>query len=42
MTFAAISFIHVLSSKGILICNEETIVSCHSIGFLIEGWCSTT
>nr|QXE44258.1 ATP synthase subunit 4 [Sciadopitys verticillata] len=35
MLFAAIPFIGVLSSKGILICNEETIVACCSIGFII-------
>ena len=35
MPFAAIPFIRVLSSKGISICNEETIVARRSIGFLI-------
>nr|AJP33421.1 ATPase subunit 4 [Araucaria heterophylla]QJH91746.1 ATP synthase F0 subunit beta [Araucaria heterophylla]QXE43720.1 ATP synthase subunit 4 [Araucaria cunninghamii] len=35
MPFAAIPFIGVLSSKGISICNEETIVACCSIGFII-------
>nr|QJH91696.1 ATP synthase F0 subunit beta [Abies sibirica] len=35
MPFAAIPFIRVLSSKGISICNEETIVARRSIGFII-------
>lgn len=35
MPFAAILFIGALSSKGIFICNEETIVACCFIGFLI-------
>nr|QOD41060.1 ATPase subunit 4 [Larix sibirica] len=35
MPFAAIPLIRVLSSKGISICNEETIVARRSIGFII-------
>nr|QJH92105.1 ATP synthase F0 subunit beta [Podocarpus macrophyllus]QXE44204.1 ATP synthase subunit 4 [Podocarpus macrophyllus] len=35
MPFAAIPFIGVLSPKGILICNEETIVARRFIGFII-------